>query len=126
MKQATAIGASLDDDHDQPHRHVEQAFERALAASALLGVSVSSRPMPKNKAKNITDRIELLEPIASIRLLGMMLMKASIPDGCSALGLNDHAGAARRLLEQCHRGLRSTPAPGLKQVHCDEADSNRD
>ncbi len=83
MKQATAIGASLMTSRISCIVTSNNPSKPRFRARAF-GVSVMRRPMPKKSAKNITDRMALLLPITSMRLFGMMLTKASIPDGCSA------------------------------------------
>ncbi len=72
--------------------------------------------MPKKRAKNITDRIALLLPITSTRLLGMMLTNASMPDGCSR-------PVSMMLLARspCSASIsaaraRSTPSPGRSRL----------
>ena len=71
MKQTIAIGASWMTSADQLHRDLEQALDRVLAAARRAGVCTSTRPMPKNSAKNITARMSLSLAAATM-LLGTM------------------------------------------------------
>ena len=82
--------------------------------------------MPKNNAKNITDRIALLLPIASTRLLGTMLMKASIPDGCSAPVLTISPARPAECCEHLGGGGAVDARARLQQVYDGQADRDGD
>ncbi len=71
--------------------------------------------MPKNRAKNITDRIALFDPITSTRLLGMMLTKASMPDACSVPVLTIALARPADCSSSVAAAARSTPAPGCSR-----------
>ena len=108
MKQAIAIGAKRMT--IEISRIVTWNMPSIAACSALaaLGVSVSSRPMPKIKAKNITARMSL-SAAAATTLLGMMARTASTPCGFSAWPLRIAPAPSRASVEQF-----AAPAPGRR------------
>ena len=114
MKQKIAIGASR---ITSPISRIETSStpSSAFFKTSVRGLCTSSRPIPKNSAKNITARM-LFSLIAVTRFEGMILTTASIPLGAEPDFAMIPAApwAASPSIERAATG--STPPPGCSRL----------
>ena len=115
----------LDDEADQLHRDLEHALDRVLAAVRCAGVCTSSRPMPKNSAKNITARMSL-SLIAVMTLLGTMSISASTPVLALGRAATMPAAPSPPCGQQLARRAGIDAVAGPQQVDQREADRDGD
>ena len=109
MKQATAIGASLMTSRISRIVTSNRPSKPRCSARAF-GVSVSSRPMPKNKAKNITDRMALFAAHHLDEVVGDDADEGVDARRLLGAGLDDLAGAARPIAASICCGGRPVDA----------------
>ena len=124
MKQKIASGAIL---MTSPISFIETSNTPSIAdfERAVWAFSTSSKPMPKNSAKNITARMSF-SLIAWTKLIGMMAMSESMP----GLGF-DRLSRRSTARPRCHRPAwraprRIDPGARLEQVDHRQADRDRD
>jgi hypothetical protein len=112
MKQKIAIGASW---MTRPMSFIATSNTPSIASlsCSVRRVCTSSRPTPKNSAKNMTARMSF-SLIAAKRLLGTMPITASTPVLASAEVLMMLAAPSPPWASSSRAATGSTPSPGRR------------
>ena len=110
MKQKIAIGASWT---TSPISRIATSSTPSIASfsTSVRGVCTSSRPMPKNSAKNITARMSFAD-MAEIMLLGTILTSRAMPASVLAEVSTMPAAPSLPWASISAATAGSTPSPG--------------